>query len=264
MLLFLGSPAQGMITHDSSANHSSEASLKEMLISLGFRKVFPYWKNVGQIERSTGIYLGNGFVLTAAHVGAGAFRTSDGRSYSSDSSDVHYFKNYDGSQADLCLFRIRFQSQDPIASFPAIPLTTALPVQGTPQVLLGAGAGGKERGKRFAWNDDYHVRWGINVIEEIYSVPMPTSQYSSFGFATKFERHSMDSQAAPGDSGGGVFFFNESKKRWELSGVIVAVDSRFGGADFGNQTYIADPALFRQRLAISKGVRAALIPTSAP
>jgi hypothetical protein len=86
----------------------------------------------------------------------------------------------------------------------------------------------------------------------VYSVTMPTSRYASFGFGTKFEKTGGRCQAAPGDSGGAAFHFNPGAKRWELAGVIVAVDSRFGGAEYGNQTYIADPALFRRELAVTR------------
>lgn len=213
---------------------------------------FPFWKNVGQIDRSTGIYMGNGYVLTAAHVGPGTFRTGDGKAYRPASGPAQYFKNFDESQADLCLFRIEAKSGDPVLQLPGIPLTTMAPKKGTPLVLIGGGAGQESSGRHFAWSDDYRVRWGVNAIEKIYSVTMPTSRFASFGYGTKFARGNGSCQAAPGDSGGAAFHFNPSAKRWELAGVIVAVDSHFGAAQYGNQTYIADPALFRKQMAVTK------------
>jgi len=247
-----GEPAGAIINSQPAADYESENALRDHLASWAEDKPFPFWKNIGQIDRSTGIYLGNGYVLTAAHVGAGTFRTSDGKSYSVAGDTVQFFRNHDGSLADLCLFRIAFQPVDPIASCPAIPLTTMIPRKGNRLVLLAGGAGPKSSGKRFAWSDDYRVRWGLNSIEEVYAMPMPTSRYSSFGFATHFGKDGAQCQAAPGDSGGAAFHFNPAADRWELAGVIVAVDSRFGGADFGNQTYVADPALFRRQLAVAR------------
>jgi hypothetical protein len=231
---------------------TSESALLSRVAGWSGGVPFPFWKNVGQIDRSSGIYLGNGYVLTAAHVGSGPFRTVDGKSYPAEPKSEKYFKNYDGSLADLCLFRIKFNTTDPIATWPSIPLTTMPPHKGTPVILVAGGAGAITSGRRFAWSDDYQVRWGLNSIEKIYSVPMPTSRFASFGFGTKFEKTGGRCQAAPGDSGGAAFHFNAVAKRWELAGVIVAVDSRFGAAEYGNQTYIADPALFRRELAITR------------
>lgn len=231
---------------------TSESALVHRVSGWSGGVKFPFWKNVGQIDRSTGIYLGNGYVLTAAHVGPGPFRTSDGRTYLDEPGSELYFKNFDLTQADLCLYRVRFRTTDPVAAYPSIPLTTMPPRKGTPVILLGGGAGGEYSGRRFPWSDDYRVRWGLNSIEKVYSVPMPTSRFASFGFGTKFERTGGRCQAAPGDSGGAVFHFNPTAKRWELAGVIVAVDSRFGAAEFGNQTYIADPALFRREFAVCR------------
>ena len=45
-------------------------------------------------------------------------------------------------------------------------------------------------------------------------------------------------QAAPGDSGGAAFVFNEKANRWELGGVVIAVDSKKGRVAFGDHTYI--------------------------
>lgn len=247
------SPLQAIIHSESKqVDFTSEIDLLGRVATWSEGVPFPYWKNVGQIDRSTGIYLGNGYVLTAAHVGAGPFRTADGKFYPPESGSEMSFKNFDGTQADLCLFRIRVKSTDPVARYPTVPLTTMPPHRGTPLILVAGGAGAKQSGKCFPWSDDYRVRWGLNSIEKIYSVPMPTSRFASFGFGTKFVKSGDHCQAAPGDSGGAAFHFNPVAKRWELAGVIVAVDSRFGAAEYGNQTYIADPALFRRELAISR------------
>ena len=223
---------------------------------------FPFWANVGQIGRSTGVYLGNGHVLTAAHVGAGAFRLSDGSLYPVAPGTDRTLQNRDGSAADFCLFRVQFHPADSIAKLPQVPLATIAPQVGAHVLLLGAGAGGstaKAKGA-FPWSDDHHMRWGINQIEEIYNAPMPTHDFLSFGYATKFERGGIECQAAPGDSGGACFRYNAQAKRWELAGIIVAVDSEYGRAEYGNQTYIADPVLFRSELAVAyQGGRPALV-----
>lgn len=235
-------------------SESDEESLQEFVEKKMRVEAFPYWNHVGSIGRSTGIYLGNGGVLTAAHVGVGDFRLPDGSVYQPVEDSEAFFTNRDGSTADLCFFKIEFKETDSIAALTGIPLTTMPPKLGNQIILLGAGLGSdSERAGTFTWNDEYQLRWGINEIEEIYSAPMPTHDYFSFGFATRFERGDHECQATPGDSGGAAFHYNPKAKRWELAGVIVAVDSEFGRAEFGNQTYIADPALFRRQLVALAG-----------
>jgi len=242
----------------SEGSVESEEALQDIAKSRGIPVPFPYWRHVGQIERSTGIYLGSGYVITAAHVGAGTFKAWDGTAYPAADGSVRWFRNRDGSTADLCLFRVEVAPGSALASLPPVVLTTLPPRRGRELYLIGAGAGRKSGAPGYVWGDDYRVRWGRNTIEEIYSVAMPTHHYASFGFATRFAPEAR-CQAAPGDSGGAAFHYNVRDRRWELAGVIVAVDSEFGKARYGNQTYIADPALFRRDLAVASGVPAAVL-----
>ncbi|MFT5469953.1 MAG: hypothetical protein ACI8UO_005076 [Verrucomicrobiales bacterium] len=214
-------------------------------------QAFPYWMHVGRIDRSTGVYLGNGYVLTAAHVGAGNFDLSDGTSYSVVPNSARILENRDGSQADFCLFRVKFNAKDSIAKLPPIQLATIAPTVGANVLLIGNGMGGSDSKANgaFPWKDNHQVRWGVNQIEEIYSQPMPTHDFLSYGYATRFEKGGIECQATPGDSGGACFRYNEGASRWELAGIIVAVDSEHGLAEYGNQTYIADPVLFKGELA---------------
>tara|TARA_R110002096_G_scaffold147671_8_gene307640 strand:- start:6556 stop:7401 length:846 start_codon:yes stop_codon:yes gene_type:complete len=245
--------AQALVAPGQASISESEGALQHYVKRALKRDTFPYWNNVGQIDRSTGVYLGSGYVLTAAHVGPGTFRLSDGSRYDAVRGSAQFFKNSDGSTADLCLFKIEFSNRDSVSKLPFIPLTTMVPKSGTQLLLLGAGAGGRASASdAYSWTEDYTLRWGTNSIEQIYTAPMSTSNYSSFGFAAKFGRGVHECQAAPGDSGGAAFHYNPDAKRWELAGVIVAVDSDFGRAEYGNQTYIADPALFRRELAVTQ------------
>lgn len=252
-LLLFAQPAQALVAPGQAAISESEGALQNFVRRALKRDTFPYWKNVGQIDRSTGVYLGAGYVLTAAHVGPGPFRLEDGSRYNAVRGSAQFFKNSDGTTADLCLFKIQYSNRDSVSKLPFIPLTTMPPKTGTQLLLLGAGAGGRASASNaYAWTDDYTLRWGTNTIEQIYSAPMATNSFSSFGFAAKFGRGVHECQAAPGDSGGAAFHYNPRAKRWELAGIIVAVDSDFGRAEYGNQTYIADPALFRSQLAVTQ------------
>ena len=250
LLIFSVAPANAIIAPTHGVVSSSERALQSFLKTVWKRDAFPYWSHVGKIGRSSGVYLGNGYVLTAAHVGSGTFTLPDGSRYEAVPGSERMFNNHDGTTADLCLFRVRYNKQDRIARLRALPLSTMPPKKGTSLLLLGAGAGSQSKSREgFQWSNEYNLRWGVNSIEEIYSEPMPTNEFASYGFATRFERGLHQCQAAPGDSGGAVFHFNSRTDRWELAGIIVAVDSDFGRAEFGNQTYIADPVLFRRQLA---------------
>ena len=114
-------------------------------VSLSKKLAFPYWMHVGQIERSTGVYMGNGYVLTAAHVGEGAFRLPDGSIYPMEPNSARILRNRDGSQADFCLFRVQYHRTDSLARLQPIPLATVAPRLGADVLLLGAGAGGSRQ-----------------------------------------------------------------------------------------------------------------------
>jgi len=250
MQLTAGSHAWALIGMESSYQTTSEKELQQYVQRVWKQDTFPYWAHLGRIDRSTGIYLGHGQVLTAAHVGEGAFIMPDGRRYEPVAGTARFFKNQDGSVADLCLFRIHLNAGDPLTKLAPVHLSTQAPKSGTSLMLLAGGAGSCiETATGYTWSNDYRLRWGVNAIHEVYSSPMPTNIFASYGFATRYDKGPDRCQAAPGDSGGAAFHFNADAGQWELAGIIVAVDSEFGRADYGNQTYIADPALFREQVA---------------
>ncbi|HME71647.1 MAG TPA: hypothetical protein VKM54_17515, partial [Myxococcota bacterium] len=66
----------------------------------------PGWANVGTVSGLTGICLGNGWMLTASHVGAGPV-VLGGRTFSAVPDSTVQLQNQDGSLADLIVFRIQ-------------------------------------------------------------------------------------------------------------------------------------------------------------
>jgi secreted trypsin-like serine protease len=77
-------------------------------------------------------------------------------------------------------------------------------------------------------------------------------------FATRFSiaRTEHEAQAAHGDSGGAAFAYLEN--RWQLVGIILAVDNHIGqperSAVYGNRTMIADLARYSQFIESVTGV----------
>jgi hypothetical protein len=176
------------------------------------------WNYVGSVAGASGVYLGNGWVLTAAHVGFGNFTLGTAPAYTAVPGSLNYIYNSDGTMADIVLFKIQtspsllplpMSISDPIAYYTTPP--------GTPVVMLGFGGGAG-------------LSWGFDNVTEINeTVSHPSSlPYISNDFFT-------DNGAIPpppskagimnnatvvgGDSGGGDFSFNTSTQKWNLIGI---------------------------------------------
>lgn len=238
--------SSALVTQSPDPLHTGEPGLRQTLDSLMPSAArFPYWQNVGMLNQSTGVYLGNGYVLTAAHVGAGVFFLQDGSSYRPVPGTEQRFRVRGESFADLSLFRVSYRREDLLAQLPTIPMRRVCPGRGCTVVMVGAGSGNASdgftrMGDDFRWNDDIRMRWGLNRVEYQYADPIETYAFRTAGFSTRFSRASYECQATPGDSGGAVFAYNPMFKRWELCGIILAVDGAEGQAAYGNQTYIGD------------------------
>ena len=216
----------------------------------------PGFANVGQVNGSTGVYLSDGWVLTANHVGAGAF-VSNGQSYGYNGVD-----SYQINGTDLRLFKL--------STFPVLPslnLATSSPSVGSAVVMIGAGRTAQDSltnwyvdadTSTWTWSEDQFVgadyifsgfvtdssksvRWGTNTINGF------TTLYNSPAFYTYFSNTnptSYEAQAVRHDSGGAIFTQNGTN--WELAGTIVAVqpfNGQPGGVNnaiFGNYTIAID------------------------
>lgn len=264
-LLGATQPAAALVTPTASPAHIDEGALQSAVrqVFKNQKSHFPFWRNVGILNQSTGIYMGNGYVLTAAHVGAGVFQLGDGTRYNPVAGSEQMFQNRDGSFADLCVFKVAFSRRDSIAKLPTVPIGPVRPGRGSYVLLAGAGSGNahavaQQGPDSFRWNNDYRLRWGLNRVEQEFSGPMQTDTYFTPGYATRFNPGHIECQATPGDSGGAVFAFNGIEKRWELAGVILAVDSPHGRAEYGNQTYCADLTIIpRNTFGSGRGIFAA-------
>lgn len=235
----------------------------------------PVWWNVGTRGDGSGTYLGNGWVLTANHIGGGAITLNDGKTYQMEPGSGRQLVN-PGNQSptDLYLFKV--------TTDPGLPWLNVATATGTNDIVLMIGAG-MTRGSEKYWSVDtnrlpwtwnevvsgtYNAQgytllaqrsmgWGVNVVTSKGPVTVGTTPVDA-AFGTTFSTglfsppyDGYEGQASTGDSGGGVFRMNGS--RWELAGIMVGVTPPFSGQpasalfDYGH-TYMADLPAYRDQI----------------
>ena len=196
------------------------------------------WDYVGTINGASGVYLGNGWVLTAGHVGTGDFVLTTGAAAGTYYYDgVSQSVSNSSGTADLTLFQL---SNSP--NLPKLSLATSVPSSflytssGGPVAMIGYGGGS---GKTWGYDQVTLANEQISVSGYSYSsADFITSDAAiSNGSAT----HTNNSQLVSGDSGGGDFIYNTSLGEWQLTGINEAIGSGDIGK-YNGQWYLADTA----------------------
>ncbi len=178
------------------------------------------WNYVGQIAGgASGVYVGNGWVLTAGHVGAGSFVLGNGSAagtYSVVSGSAQSIPVNETQTVDVALFQVT-----PVPNLPALRIATSPPVAfsattpGTMIALLGFGG-------------SHGLTWGYDTITDINEAITPDGlpQFLSNDFLTQNDTVTRgsstitnNSAVVSGDSGGGDFAFNPAAQAWELAGI---------------------------------------------
>lgn len=187
------------------------------------------WDFVGNVNGASGVYIGNGWVLTAGHVGPGNF-TLQGTTYTAVNGSALTLTDTNGT-ADLTMFQI--------ASAPALPLlpiATTAPTPfsnfnaGTSVVMLGFGGGQGE-----TWGENTVTTTNLLVQITSYGTTFNTIDFkTAFGTTTAGRsRVTNTAQFIAGDSGGGDFNYDTSSGRWKLVGINEATDAN-------NNAYMVD------------------------
>ncbi len=235
----------------------------------------PGWFNVGVLGIGTGVYLGNGWVLTAAHVGSGSI-VLNGGTYAMLAGSGTTLTNGGAAGKSATADLLMFQLAAPPAGLPEVTIASATATVGAAVTMIGSG---RDRGAFTQWSvnngtdpwtwtevssggnaagyktlGSRAMRWGTNDVAA-------AGLWIDDGFGdtlmlgttfTDLGSPSNEAQAAYGDSGGGVFRKNGST--WELAGIILTVGGYSGQPDpganaiYGDATYAADLSFYRSQI----------------
>ena len=219
---------------------------------------FPYWDHVVARGKYSAVYLGDQWVLSAGHIGAGDVEIRGERYRARIDTEIDLRTGF--FSADLVLFRI---VRDP--GLPRMALTPRRPEIGEQALLLGYG---HSAGAPTAWHGmrgQYWeqgpalLRWGRNRVSRL-GVRASSKGSHTESFAFRFDPGGgevAESQAASGDSGGAVFVRRDGA--WALAGILIMIQRHRGQpsniALAGNQTFAADLALYTEQIELITGLR---------
>ena len=221
---------------------------------------------VGRIGSHSGVYLGDGWVLSAHHVtgnGSPDF-VLDGTPYKAQGGSGVWLKTRPDITADLQLLRLADAPE-----LAPLSLSGISPAVGSTVVMIGNSSG--QAGRLINWNTHwqevkrsesahvgYNARgrsdlwWGRNQVSE-------PSQFMKIGpsvtraFGMRFDREgAVPGEAAVlvGDSGGAVFAREAGE--WRLAGILFARQTEPGQAGhvavFGNISLAVDLSFYRKQI----------------
>lgn len=220
---------------------------------------FSYGEHVGMVGMGSGIYLGDGYVLTSAHVGCHPFRMGDESNYKPHYASWRILDGPAGSKSDLAIFRVEISdTRSSLANLGWLPVGKIGADSGSPLILIGTGFG--QQPNAVAHQDPevvlgYEIlrqrkkRWGIDFLDKVLNEPVATAGgYLTHCFVSTFERLAGHAQAADGDSGGAVFAYNSQLGQWEVVGCIIAVSQLGSYVPFGSRTYVGDLGCYEAQL----------------
>jgi hypothetical protein len=225
----------------------------------------PGFEHVARLNNLNGVYMGYGWVLSAAHVGAfpGSTFWMNGTVYPVIPQSRVVIQHQSGTPADLQAVRI----QPYPSHLEPIEIIDVSPPIGAEVLLVGAGA---DRAAPFDWTSDGWYwggangikRWGTNAIGA--EIPGLSGTIATWPFAgsggvtqslvTQFDQggSAHEGVATIGDSGGALFARVLPTDPWKLAGINWAItllpQQPYYTSVFGNDTLSADLAYYRQKV----------------
>jgi hypothetical protein len=243
----------------------------------------PYFGNVGYVGGGSAIYLGNRWVMTAAHVAGSlpASATFGGNLYATQAGTFNRLHKPDAfgnptlTVTDAVVFRL---AADP--GLPWMTLASSTPTVSASVMMIGSGR--QQLGTPTYWNvdvlagpnNDIWTELGSEIGAEAAGFKTSGTRITKWGenqitstgieldygagpvslFTTTFNGGAMthEAQGVVGDSGGAVFINPGSG--WQLAGMMSTVglfENQPGGAEtavLGNLTYSADISAYRNEI----------------
>lgn len=228
----------------------------------------PGWDRVGRVgSNGTGVYLGNGYVLTTQHVSGKNTLTIGGTTYNRLSTDTGYVLTNDNpgltAQTDLHLFRVAVPEGTGLHGLDPLAIAETS-YAGTNQVgtVIGTGRTQLEQVRVvFGSNQGFNVgddtsrekRWAL--MEAGTGSTIESFARDVVAFRSTFTNNLNDGAATQRDSGSGVFF--DTGSGFELGGMVFGI-AVFNGqpadtAWFNNLTHIADLSEYRDQIQAYNG-----------
>jgi hypothetical protein len=225
----------------------------------------PGFEYVGRLTGLNGVYVGYGWVISAAHVGVppGSAFWMDGTTYPVISQSRVVIQHQSGTPADLAVVRL----QPYPSHLEPLEIIDASPPIGADVMMVGAGA---ERGAPVDWTYDGwqwggaigNQRWGTNAIGgEITGLPGTIGTWAFAGgggitqsVITQFDEGGSEHEgvATLGDSGGALFARALPTDPWRLAGIQWAIMLHSGQpyhtSVYGNDTLSTDLGYYRQKV----------------
>jgi hypothetical protein len=248
LLLILALPARAVLIDSGDGTGNTTAPADD-----------PGWDNVGARGTLNGVYLGYGWVLTAAHVGFGSVNLG-GTLYPTVAGSKHTIQNPDSSLADLIAFRI-----DPYPyGLRALEIPTSPAPVGADVRLVGRGL---SRGAAtswmgvggWSWAQPTVKRWGTNDVgadlgtgPPVNTTDLTIDELTTRALVADFtENAPLDEGALTvGDSGGA--FFVRVGSTWKLAGVSFALGNYEGQPAsttlYDNLIYAVDLSYYRAQI----------------
>ncbi len=225
------------------------------------------WNNVGRVNGGSGIYLGDSWVLTADHVGAGNINF-DGTTYDWNGQPEIRLKNPDGTVADLVMFKLTA----PPTGLLSLTVANTSPTLATPFYNVGYGVARNTAEEYynydsstqtftptntpssasyggFGYGSTYTKSWGQNTVAGTTTYNLGYGEVNAFysTFTNIRVQTGTPDQIVSGDSGGGVF---------NSLGQLIGVNDAMGAFKnqpastvlFGNQSDIIDIAPFYSQI----------------
>lgn len=224
----------------------------------------PGWRRTG----GDGTYLGNGWMITAAHTGFGGGATVDGAFYEAYFGSNVRLRTVDGTGlTDLRMYRLKW-----LPPFPAIKVIDGSLAPGTVVTLIGSGF---RRGAAVSYDAAWHLNgtpvahtgflfgteigvksWGTNRITS--NVDFDDTWGMARCYTADFTAPGIGSTAttdetliAVGDSGGSMWASISGE--WQLAGVLIDLGVLPGqnwgeAAIYGDWTYAVDLAPYRPQI----------------